>query len=352
MKQGTFEALIPENTAPAEAKAIALHSPTGRRLGAFSTGSLALPGLGRKRYRFGLISDLHLFEPEQEGDLMYGAVTKAHSEAAVKGALTYLQDRVEVDFLCIAGDLTHGNKDAEWQQYLQLIASHFPNAPVYPIAGNHDCSGAGMTDSRFRQYHGQDKGLLYTFHPKALVTDLSYEDDVFIMLSQGAWPSVSMGVKPFYDSTLDALEEALQQYSSNRCFVFLHPFPWEHSGDPFGHYKSNSWVGDQQERITSLMQAYPNSLWFHGHSHQSLEAQAHHPEASYDRHFGPHSIHVPSVSIPYSVTATERKLCPEASQGYVVEVYDSYVVLQAVDFVTGKSIPLGCYCLHTEGGGA
>ncbi len=348
MKKVEYTALISENAAPDGAQRIALHSPTGRRLGDFGLQELALPELGVKRYRFGVLSDLHIYEPDKEGDLLYERVPKGHTEASVKRALQYLQDRVEVDFLCIAGDLTHKNKDVEWERYVQLIADYFPKAPVYPIAGNHDCSGIGMNDDRLRKYTGADKSLLYSFHPKGLVTGLSHEEDVFIMLSQYAWSSVSAGVLPFAPDTLTKLGQLLEQYRSCRCFVFLHPFPWEHSGDPFGLYKTNSWVGDQQEQITALMQSYPNSLWFHGHSHQCFQAQALHPGASYDRDFGARSIHIPSVSMPYTVSATERILWPEGSQGYVVDVYDRYVVLQGVDFVIGKAVPMGCYCFDTN----
>ena len=345
-----FTDLIPQNVAPLDAKCIGLYSRSGKRLCQIELGHLAPPELGEKRYSFGVISDLHLFDPDQySGGVIYDTVTADHTEQDVIRAMTDLQD---TDLICIAGDMTHGNHETEWEKYRQIMAGYSADTPIYPICGNHDCSGGGMTNALFRQYAGlgEDKGLCYTFTPTTK-GGAAWSDDVFIMLSMAAWPSSSANITPFLASQLQWLYETLEENRDKRCFVFLHLFPLGHSGDPFGLYQTTSWVGTQQDVVLSLMAHYKNAIWFHGHSHQLFQVQRLHEEATYDRSLGGHNIHVPSVSIPYDVVADGenkvRELVLEGSQGYVVDVYGSYIMLQGRDFAARAFLPISTYCLET-----
>ncbi|MBR2888918.1 MAG: metallophosphoesterase [Oscillospiraceae bacterium] len=316
-----FTDYIPENKAPAGVSRIAIYRPSGMRVGSFPLGGLEMPELGTMRYSFGALSDVHIGYDTAEEDL--------------RRSLTWLKDR-QVDFTCVCGDLTVGNQDSEWETYAAAVAAYSGGIPVYPVAGNHDCAGLGLTDNRFRQYTGQ--GLFYTF---------TQGEDVFIMLSQIAWPSQSGSVQPFADYSLRSLQQALEENRNRRCFVFQHNFLWGGSGDPMELYDSDALWSTQGRFLESLMEYYPNAIWFHGHSHQKFQVQTQHHKANYDFDRGCHSLHIPSLAMPVNVVGGVRVEEYGESQGYVVEVYDGHILLQGMDFITGEPLLIARYCLET-----
>ena len=102
-----------------------------------------------------------------------------------------------------------------------------------------------------------------------------------------------------------------------------------------------------------LLSHYHNVICFHGHSHESLNSQEYTEKlssplpANYDYTLGCHSVHIPSLSIPYDVFTGERVIKSEKSEGYLMDIYENHIVLRGWDFVTGKSIPIANYCLDT-----
>lgn len=317
-----YKDLIPQNTAPVGTRAIGVYDPAGKRVGEIPLGHLTPPNVGEMLYRFGALSDVHISQDTAEADFLT--------------AMGFFQDTEKADFVCIAGDLTQYAKAEEFQQYADCVARF--DLPVYPVGGNHDAYGSGLTDATFRQYTGF--GTFYT---------VTKGDDVFLMLSSGAWPSQSGKVQPFYASGLQALYNALEENRNRRCFVFQHYFPWGHAGDPLACYGSNALWGTQGEVLYSLMAHYRNALWFHGHSHHMFQAQSLHDKATYDFDFGCHSIHIPSCALPVEVTADgTRTQIASGSQGYVVDVYQNHVILRGRDFVNGTFLPVATYCLDTH----
>ena len=318
-----FTDFIPQNVATVAAEKIGVYNASGVKLCQIELGNLALPSnKGNKLYSFGALSDVHISQETAEEDF--------------RRAMSFFQDTEKVDFVCIAGDLTQYNEDAEWAQYAACVDNY--SVPVYPIGGNHDAYGSGLTDARFQQYTGH--GTFYIF---------TQGNDVFIMLSSGAWPSKSGGVQPFYTAGLQALYEALETNRNKRCFVFQHYFPWGHAGDPMELYGSNSaFWGSQGQVIYSMMEHYKNSLWFHGHSHHMFECQSIHEKSNYDFDFGCHDIHIPSCALPVQVSASgTRTQLVEGSQGYVVDVYENGIHLRGRDFVKGEFLPIASYWLNT-----
>lgn len=317
-----FQDLISQNAAPKQALRIGVYTPSGLRLGSFPLGHLALPEVGDKLYSFGALSDVHISYSSAWADLAQ--------------ALQFLQDTEHVAFTCICGDLTVYNETVEWKKYAACVGIYSADTPVYPISGNHDCYGSGITDAIFEAYTGLP--TFYTFEQ---------DQDVFIMLSQIAWPSESNNVEPYAASAIQHLYEALEENRNRRCFVFQHNFPWGGSGDPMELYPSNALFGSQGQAIQALMAHYPNAIWFHGHSHQKFQVQSQHPKANYDFDLGCHSIHIPSLSVPVDVINGVRTEDVSGSQGYVVDVYAGHIVLRGRDFAAGKELPIANYCLQT-----
>lgn len=319
-----FTNFVMENIAPPEATKILVYDENGGRVGSFGLGSLAFPDLGTKLYSFGALSDVHV---SSEVDT---------SEADFRRALTYFQDTEKVNFVCIAGDLTQYSYDAEWTLYKKCISEESEKTPVYAVAGNHDCYGRTVTDAWLKTQTGY--GTFYTF---------TQGNDVFIMLSSGAYPSQSGNLPPFYTGGLQQLYNTLETNRNKRCFVFQHYFMVGYSGDPTNAYGSTTIFGNQQTVLQSLMSHYPNAIWFHGHSHLEFESQLIHDKTTYDKDFGCHSIHIPSCAVPKVLSNGSSSVDAAGSQGYVVDVYNNAIVLKGRDFIANDYIPLGVYCLDT-----
>ena len=322
MSTVSYTGLIPENVAPENATGIAVYKGGKEICKISDMGVLARPPLGAKLYTFGALSDVHISYDTAKDDF--------------QTALTFLRQTAGAAFTCICGDLTVQNEDTEWEDYASYVSQYAGSMPVYPVSGNHDCYGSGLTDARMKQYTGH--GTFYTF---------TQGDDVFIMLSQIAWPSVSNNIQPFATTGLQQLYNALETNRNKRCFVFQHNFPWGHSGDPFKLYSANALYGTQGEVIYSLMRHYKNAIWFHGHSHQKFEVQEQTKKATYDFDFGVHSVHIPSIAVPVDVIGGTRVVQYAGSQGYVVDVYANHIMLSGRDFVAGEFLPIACYLLDT-----
>ena len=72
--------------------------------------------IGNKLYSFGAISDVHLQYDTAKSDF--------------QRALTYLNSNV--DFICIAGDLTANGTDAELTAYKNYVDT-YSTVPVYAV---------------------------------------------------------------------------------------------------------------------------------------------------------------------------------------------------------------------------
>lgn len=104
--------------------------------------------------------------------------------------------------------------------------------------------------------------------------------------------------------------------------------------------------------LFSLLKHYKNTIFFHGHSHYILETQEKDKISNYDDVLGIHSIHIPSVTQPAQLKNGVREYIEEGevsefSQGYLVDVYGNNIVLNGLNFVTGKQLPIATYCLDT-----
>ena len=95
------------------------------------------------------------------------------------------------------------------------------------------------------------------------------------------------------------------------------------------------------------MEHYPNIIWFHGHSHTAFDSQEDNDLANYDKKFGIHSIHIPSLSVPREYEASDYVSKYSESEGYVVDVYENGIHLLGRDFAKGEFLPIASYWLDT-----
>lgn len=325
-----YEHLIPQNTAPTEAKKIGVYNANGDRLFGIMLGGLS-PQVEAPLYSFGLVSDLHL-------NITDGGANSTRLD----NAMTFFENQ-GASFCCHAGDMTNigfymeGDSvnlyPYQFEEYKRICDLH-PNLPMYGVCGNHESYVNPITQSltELQEYTGH--GLYYS---------ISQGDDTFIFIGQ---PTATT---PMTNETLQWLYETLETNRNKRCFVFVHSFVADSdSGNPLGLYgnKIFDWWGTKTTAFKNLMGHYKNTILFHGHSHMDFSAQEQVENANFSTILGFRSVHVPSLT-------GGRKLVDGAltsadgNDGYLVAVFKNCVVLHGYDFVNSKWLPIATYKIDT-----
>ena len=349
----TYTHLIPENVAPAGAKRIVVLDEGGKEVGYIPLGRLARPSES-PLYTFCALSDVHVYESKYP--------TSAED---LRRALIYAEEHC--DFTVIAGDLTDSGVAAQLGAYQDIVAKCAKDKPVYAIAGNHESystrSAAGIDLTTYTK-----QPLYYTF---------TRGGDVFIMLGHyGGYHNGAGGWRPSEFLSAEELQwlyERLEENRNKRCFVFSHVLPHEHEvGNPKNLFRDRApiWYTETSggaydnglgRAVVALLRHYKNAVLFHGHSHTCLDMQEDASTANYSDKYGYKSIHIPSLAVPRDEdTDGDPNLLEDLyaeSEGYIVEVYDGYIILNGRDFgrydeetgtyEEGHPIPLGTYRIDT-----
>lgn len=324
-----YKHFIPQNTAPSGAKKIGVYNAKGEKIYTIPLGRMTPPAK-EKLYSFGLLSDIHLYPI---------AAVAWIPEVKFNNALTYFENQ-GCAFCAHCGDFTQTglfldgdttNMDIrQFAKYKEICDAH--SIPIYGICGNHESiTGVPITNNlaELKQYTGTD--LYYT---------VQQGNDLFIFIGQPTYNKV-MG-----DDALQWLSDTLESNQNKRCFVFIHSYIEEDSGDAVD-YRENSvfddWGTTKTNAFMSVMRQYQNAILFHGHSHMKFECQEDDRNANYTERNGFKSVHVPSLGKPRDVDLPDGTT-PEdmtASEGYIVDVYDDCIVINGRDFVRNEWSPLG-----------
>lgn len=321
----SYDDLIAENCAPVEATSIAVYNAADEKVGDIALGGLKT-NLGTKLYSFGALADIHINEDSNNQ-------ANVHTEKALK----YLTNTANVDFTCIPGDLTQHASNTEFAMLQSLINQY---GPVYVSTGNHDTPNYRGTDDITNEFLET-----YTGNPKYY--SFTYGNDVFIMF--GLNKDVTHIL--FDDAAEDWLYQTLEANRDKRIFLFQHVFPRNSSGNPYNAYEIDLLVGLEETFFTSLLEHYPNITLFHGHSHNRFDTQKISDTATIDTSGTFNSIHIPSASQPKDVVFEDGAYVQHFNyrtlEGYVVDVYESGIVLRGVDMHSEDFQPIAQYYIAT-----
>lgn len=323
---------ILQNTTPRGTKNFGVYDNNGNKIFTFPIGRMS-PTTKEKLYSFGVLSDAHI-QPYNAsiGDIISTKLENAFKWFNEQGA----------SFVCISGDTVNrgfANSSGtfvtdEFEEY-KRICDLYPNLPIYEISGNHESYNSNITNhlSDFKNYTGAD--LHYS---------ITQGNDVFLFLGQPA-PTI-----PMTDEALQWCYETLEANRNKRCFVFVHPFISNDSGDATEVYASNhifDWWGTKTIVFKNLLKHYKNTILFHGHSHLKFECQELDKTANYTEKNGFRSVHTPSLAIPRDIVDGAMQDRSAESYGYFVEVYNDCIVLNGWDFINNQYCPLGVYKIDT-----
>lgn len=330
-----YRKFIPQNTAPKGAKSIGVYKGD-KRIFTIPLGGLT-PANGMPNYSFGLISDIHCWEvtPTWNGNEKFD------------NALTFFEEKGCL-FCAHCGDITQtglyaeGDKvnlaPSQFEKYKEICDKH--SIPVYGICGNHESYVNPITNNptELDYYTGTGQSEYYT---------KTQGNDLFIFIGQPSYNEVMS------DTALQWLQNILENNRNKRCFVFIHPYIEEDSGDPLD-LRENSvfdeWGTTKTNAFISIMQQYDNAVLFHGHSHTKYECQELDINANYTERNGFKSVHIPSVGKPRYIEGNTTPEDNNGSQGYIVDVYDDCIVLNGMDLINKTVVPIGTYKINVAEG--
>ena len=338
---------IPQNIAPKGTKQIGIYKGN-ERICSVPLDRMTQPAT-EPLYSFGILSDLHLFPL---------AAVAWTPETKFDNALTYFENQ-GCSFCVACGDLTNTGfyrrteestagteylDEHQFAKYKEICDKHA--IPVYELCGNHESYyDMPITNNLdlLEKYTGKGE-LFYT---------VEQGNDVFVLCGQNYGSSVMS------DEEFTWLSETLEANRDKRCFVFIHSHiddnvegGVEDSGNP-AFARENSifgyWGKTKTANFINLMKQYPNVILFHGHTHMMFEAQEFDGAANYSKKNGFHSVHVPSSGAPRRVVDEDGtwEAANTESQGYIVDVYEDCIVLNGMDLVNNKPVPLGTYKITT-----
>ena len=324
-----YEDFIDVNVAPRDAESIGIYDSEGNRCGVIDISSLKPGYRDDPLYSFGLLSDVHLGR-----DDIFAVEDFAN-------ALDFFESE-DVIWTCICGDVTQNGKESELQIYKGIVAPR--ESQVYVVAGNHDCttSSKGINANLWAEY----TGLPLVYEKSVSIGGVT---DYFLFLSMSYYNFTAA----YLESHLSWLENKLETYKNDRCFIFTHLFFPDRAGNLNDIYPFEYWLaGLQLERLEGMCVKYVNTVWFSGHSHWKWELQKYQSRANIHRDYNLSapasgwSVHVPSCGFPITSDGTTREGVAEGSQGAIVRVYETHVDVCGIDFKAGRYLPVAAYRLE------
>lgn len=331
--------LISQNIAPKGAKKISVYKD-GAKICSIPLGRLN-PPLGTIRYSFGLISDTHLCPETSDGVMVATRLDNALTWFERQGAsfVTHCGDMVNVGFEYPKGTYN----PVQFEQYKSIRESH-PNLPIYASAGNHESYNANICDY-------EDEYKYYTGHDIRFTVE--HDGDVFIFMGmpKTATLYVDGGTLPVPE--LAWLSNQLTTNANKRCFVFIHPYMDDDSGDTLDKNPNDLLpVGYVYNQIKTALVNHGRAILFHGHSHFMPSMQELDEMTNYTGKNGFPSVHVSSLGWAAYVNASGEYI-KDTSEGYgaLVDVYDDCIVINGRDFVRNEWSPLGTFKIDTDHSG-
>lgn len=281
-----------------------------------------------KLYSIGLLSDIHIDVTDDQSD----------SVADFQRAINRFKTE-NVIAICSTGDTVVDGSQKETEKFIEIKNS--ANIPMYIARGNHDC----------RSYSLANWNLV---EPNGVYFEKEIGGDIYLFMGMNA---EDFNTSLFTTEQLNWLEERLEYYKNRRVFLFEHVFI-----EPTGNIKSlypyssmGKVEGQPGQMFRNLMAKYRNVILFTGHSHlefilQRLGAIANCSERTNSLC---HRVHIPSCAKPRANDETTEDVSANtyskygSSEGYVMDVYQDYIILKGINFVDNKYLPLAQYRINT-----
>ena len=305
-------------------------------------------------YVFGALSDTHQGTRYGSTDIPYNHFINAAKTLWKKGAIT----------IGICGDFSYANIESEYVLHSKAIQEIYVSAPKMPIfttTGNHESKTYGFSYDLYMQYARDvvdyDSDLDYIYFDG---NELDYvvelpDGSVMIYFHQVYYDYGKSTSRLVTDAQLDWLGARLEQYKDRTVFFFFHTFMDEKVGDATS--SSNEYELPlisstvEYKKFDEYFTKYTNVVYFSGHSHWAFDSQFVDPKpgkTNYDKNIDNRDgtfatmVHIPACSTPRVLTGSGSG----RSEGYIIHVYESCIVLEGYEFVKGETFAYATYIIE------
>ena len=303
---------------------------------------------GDSYYSFASVSDVHVNYTD------YGAAQKWTN------ALNLFAQK-KLDSVIISGDMTGSGSMSEYQSYIAAIeASNFPADKIFEARGNHDSQNNAMflrfTSSDLEKRPNSTSPYFYVL----VESPDGHKDNLFIFLAQELSNASNTNLQDnFSDNQMNWLESLLEQYAGTDTNIFIVEHAVIRNFGPGDRYNgvyvqplifSNQYKNNM--RLKSLLTEYKEVIMMTGHTHLSFYDWLNYSD---ENGTAARMIHNSSISQPRSYTSSGsisynsegKTTSTYGSEGYMVYVYDDYILYVGYNLSTGKIIPRASFILES-----
>ena len=305
-------------------------------IGGFTAAGAALAS--GARLKMGVLSDVHLYKPGDEGTLLK--------------ALAYFRDH-GADAVLIAGDIAHTGKVEQLKQCADAWYKVFPGDKAPDgrhveklfIYGNHDIQCGWMADKKKYEegsicFEGRQARIWEeTFHEP--YSDFWIKNVKGIPVIGGHWNKTDQ-----FDGLGDFLKAHAKELDPSLPFVYT-----QHAHPKDTCMGSWAW-GRDNGASTKALSGYPNAVAFSGHSHYTLTDERSvwqgaftsinaaslsylSQDYSLRENFGVNGHGFRGEKRPHRMRDVDTG---DGRQGMLVSIWDDHLAIERRDFVYGQSL--------------
>ncbi len=281
------------------------------------------------KHTFAVVSDTHVVNDDNH------EWTKKF-----KNMLKDVSENIGVDGVFINGDMvntasgaatTPDKASGEYAKLQSIKNAVCPDMPIYMAIGNHDLWPVGFNNTSLQtmeQMFCQNTMLPDGSHPSSFFYDFWIDNNHFVFVGDS-------GRDPNYiwldDNALNWLDTTIASgYGEGKnTFIFMHQaMPNTVSGSLTDLAQGDATVDNAYE-IRQVLKKYPDAMMFSSHSHYDLDSvgNAYNADPNY-----PTVFNTSSVANPYSA---RKGAITGGSEGYIMEIYDDFILLKGRDFTNG-----------------
>ena len=284
---------------------------------------------GEPLHTFAVVSDTHVVNDDNHD------WTKKF-----KNMLKDVSENIGVEGVFINGDMvntasgsstTPDKASGEYAKLQSIKSEVCPDMPIYMAIGNHDLWPVGFNNTSFQtmeQMFCQNTMLPDGSHPSSFFYDFWIDNNHFVFVGDS-------GRDPNYlwlnETALNWLDTTIASgYDEGKnTFIFMHQsIPNTVAGSLTDFSQGDATVENAYE-IRQILKKYPDAMMFSSHSHYDLDSvgNAYNADPNY-----PTVFNTSSVANPYSA---RKGAVTGGSEGYIMEIYDDFILLKGRDFTNG-----------------
>lgn len=156
----------------------------------------------------------------------------------------------------------------------------------------------------------------------------------------------------YHPETLRQFANIMEQEKDHRCFIFTHIMFPDKAGNyhsynndicsesyyPYGETWEHADVmrGDQGEFIQGILEKYPRSFMFCGHSHYKWAWEQYDHNINVSQTGDSYNVHIPSLSRPLPINIYWYQNSPKDSEAGLMKVYKDYVIIDGIVMKEGN----------------